>query len=51
MNYEFSDKEFNLFVEIHTLISEFVKENNLEKTKNLLTSISESVALPTAAAR
>jgi alkylation response protein AidB-like acyl-CoA dehydrogenase len=30
MNYEFSDKEFNLFVEIHTLISEFVKENNLE---------------------
>lgn len=30
MNYEFSDKEFNLFVEIHTLISEFAKENNLE---------------------
>ncbi len=30
MNYDFSDKEFNLFVEIHTLISEFAKENNLE---------------------
>jgi len=30
MNYDFSDKEFNLFVEIHTLISKFAKENNLE---------------------
>ncbi|MBC2717047.1 MAG: acyl-CoA dehydrogenase family protein [Desulfobacteraceae bacterium] len=32
MNYDFSDKEFNLFVEIHTLISEFVKDKNLESS-------------------
>jgi len=30
MNYDFSDKEFNLFVEIHTLMSEFAKEKDLE---------------------
>ena len=30
MNYDFSEKEFNLFVEIHTLLSEFAKENSLE---------------------
>lgn len=30
MNYDFSDKEFNLFIEIFTLISEFAKDKNLE---------------------
>ena len=30
MNYDFSDKEFNLFVEIHTLMGTFAKENDLE---------------------
>lgn len=30
MNYDFSDKEFNLFVEIHTLLSELTKANSLE---------------------
>ena len=37
MNYDFSDKEFNLFVEIHTLISEFAKENKLESNDANLT--------------
>ncbi|MDA3895727.1 MAG: hypothetical protein PF482_06245 [Desulfobacteraceae bacterium] len=38
MNYDFSDKEFNLFVEIHTLISEFAKENKLESNDANLTN-------------
>ena len=41
MNYDFNDKEFNLFVEIHALIDEFAKNKNLESpdintsTKNI----------------
>ncbi len=36
MNYDFNDKEFNLFVEIHTRISEFANGKDLESydTKN-----------------
>lgn len=32
MNYDFSDKEFTLFIEIHTLISQWAKDNNLENS-------------------
>ena len=37
MNYDFSDKEFNLFVEIHTLIGEFAKESKIESSDASLT--------------
>jgi alkylation response protein AidB-like acyl-CoA dehydrogenase len=45
MNYDFSDKEFNLFVEIHTLISEFAKENNIESSDAGLTDENTRQAL------
>jgi alkylation response protein AidB-like acyl-CoA dehydrogenase len=45
MNYDFSDKEFNLFVEIHTIISEFAKTNNLENSDAGLTETNIRQAL------
>ena len=32
MNYDFTDKEFTLFIDIHTRISQWAKENNLENS-------------------
>lgn len=51
MNYDFSDKEFNLFVKIHALISEFAKEKDLnsndtnqseKNTRQLIALLSET---------